>query len=213
MHDNRRLVEERIRRELNERLRPALHAERHPFVIEAWSVPGEPVAYAEAAAARYEPFALGGSWGRPWGTTWFRLSAVVPAAWVGRPVEAVIDLGFRWADPGFQAEGLVWTADGPLQGVHPRRTAVPLPEAKAGEAVELLVEAAANPSSPTFLPSPMGALDHRTRPAPLPPGHPGGAGGARPHGARAGVRRGGAGRDDAGAAAERPAPSAVAADA
>ncbi len=158
MHDNRRLVEERIRRELNERLRPAVHAERHPFVIEAWSVPGEPVAYAEAAAARYEPFALGGSWGRPWGTTWFRLFAVVPAAWVGRPVEAVIDLGFRWADPGFQAEGLIWTAEGPLQGVHPRRTAVPLPEAKAGEAVELLVEAAANPSFPTFLPSPMGAL-------------------------------------------------------
>ena len=43
MHDNRALVEQRIRRELDERLRPAVHAERVPFAIAAWSVPGEPV--------------------------------------------------------------------------------------------------------------------------------------------------------------------------
>jgi len=159
MHDNRALVEQRIRRELDERLRPAVHAQRVLLAISAWSVPGEPVPYAEAMAAGYEPFVLGGAWGRPWGTTWFRFTATVPEDWVGAAVEAVIDLGFRSADAGFQAEGLVWTDDGPLQGVHPRRTAVPLPDAKAGEPVEVVLEAAANPWFPSFRPSPMGALD------------------------------------------------------
>ena len=157
MHDNRELVEGRIRRELAERLRPAVHAERIPLQIEAWSAPGEPVPYAEAVAAPYEPFALGTRWGPPWGTTWFRLTATVPEAWVGRPIEAVIDLGFRAVEAGFQAEALVWTTDGPLQGVHPRRTAVPLPDAKPGESLQLLVEAAANPWFPGFVPSPMGS--------------------------------------------------------
>lgn len=158
MHDNRALVEQRIRRELDERLRPAVHAQRVPFAITAWSVPGEPVPYAEAMRARYEPFTLGAAWGRPWGTTWFRFTATVPEAWVGTAVEAVIDLGFRSADAGFQAEGLVWTDDGPLQGVHPRHTAVPLPDAKAGDPVEVVLEAAANPWFPSFRPSLMGSL-------------------------------------------------------
>jgi alpha-mannosidase len=159
MHDNGALVEQRIRRELDERVRPAVHAERVPFAIAAWSVPGEPVPHGEAMAAGYEHFPLGGAWGRPWGTTWFRFTATVPEAWVGAAVEAVIDLGFRDADAGFQAEGLVWTDDGPLQGVHPRRTAVPLPDAKAGEPLEVVLEAAANPWFPAFRPSPMGSLD------------------------------------------------------
>ena len=64
-------------------------------------------------------------------------------------MEAVIDLGFRSGDAGFQAEGLVWTDEGLLQGIHPRRTAVPLPDAKAGESVEVVLEAAANPWFPS----------------------------------------------------------------
>ena len=84
---------------------------------------------------------------------------------MGAVVEAVVDLGFRAADVGFQAEGLVWTDDGPLQGVHPRRTAVPLPEAKAGQPVEVVLEAAANPWFPSFRPSPMGS--RHAPPAPL----------------------------------------------
>src|SRR5262249_32666229 len=129
VHDNRSLVEQRIRRQLDERVRPAVHAERVPFTVTAWTAPGEPVPYAEAMAADYEPFAVGDAWGRPWGPTWFRCAATVPEAWLGSPIEAVIDLGFRSADAGFQAEGLAWTEDGPLQGVHPRRSAVPLPDA------------------------------------------------------------------------------------
>ena len=161
MHDNRELVEARLHRELTERLRPAVHRARVPLRVEAWSPPGEPVPYDVAAGAEYEPFEVGEAWGRPWGTTWFRLSGTVPDTWEAWPgqVEAVIDLGFRGADAGFQAEGLVWEGGAPLQGVHPRRTAVPLPAAARGQAIELMVEAAANPAFPDFRPSPMGAWD------------------------------------------------------
>src|SRR5262245_37668628 len=161
VHDNRELVEARLRRELVERLRPAIHRARMPLQVQAWSAPGEPVSHDVAVAAAFEPFEVGRPWGRPWGTTWFRLTGTVPEEWErwAGQVEAVIDLGFRGADAGFQAEGLVWARGRPLQGVHPRRTAVPLPTAVPGETIELLVEAAANPAFPDFRPSQMGAWD------------------------------------------------------
>ena len=110
-------------------------------------------------AQTFEPFRVGAAWGAPWGTTWFRFSGDVPAEWVGPRLEAVIDLGFGSRGAGFQAEGLVWTDDGPLQGIHPRRTAVRLPAATAGE-LTLVVEAAANPNLGVgFRPTPMGSRD------------------------------------------------------
>ena len=70
---------------------------------------------------------VGERWGPPWATTWFRFTGEVPATWSGRRVEALIDLGFRLDAPGFQCEGLVHDAKGrPVQGVHPRRHAVPV---------------------------------------------------------------------------------------
>ena len=76
-----------------------------------------------------------------------------------------MDLGFSESEPGFQAEGLVWTAEGRiLKAVEPRNQAVPLPSsspARSGAQVEVLVEAASNPHlleqmsfSPTRLGSP-----------------------------------------------------------
>ena len=132
MHDDHVLVEARIRRELMERVMPAMYWATIPFTVSAWDVPGEPVAHDEAVAATYRPFAVGQRWSRPWGTTWFRFDADVPPGWVGPQLEAVIDLGFHPDSAGFQAEGLVWEDGVPLQGVHPRRTGVPLPEAKPG---------------------------------------------------------------------------------
>ncbi|MBI4884861.1 MAG: alpha-mannosidase, partial [Actinobacteria bacterium] len=149
MHDNAPLVERRIRRELLERLLPAVYPSSRPLQVQAWEVPGEPVSFAEAAealATHGSPFAIGTRWGRPWGTTWFRFTGDVPADWVGDHLEAVIDLGFHPDSAGFQCEGLVWSASGePIQGIHPRRTAVPLPHAAAGT-VEIIVEAASNPA-------------------------------------------------------------------
>jgi alpha-mannosidase len=145
MHDDRELVEERIRRELTERVLPLVHPTRVPLEIEAGPSLDE-----------VAPFAIGQRWGPPWGTTWFRFTGEVPASWSGRRVEALIDLGFRLDTPGFQCEGLVRDGKGrPVQGIHPRRQAVPL-RGEPGP-VELVVEAAANPLLPQFRPSPLGS--------------------------------------------------------
>lgn len=151
MHDDRKLVEDRISRYLDHHLRPALYTARAALTVKAWHVPGEPVPVAEVLQvpeADYLPFAFGESWGGPWSTTWFRFSGQVPEQWAGKRVEAVIDLGFDPArGPGGQAEGLVHTLDGrAVHGLHPMNRAVLIAKsAEAGEQVDFLVEAAANP--------------------------------------------------------------------
>jgi alpha-mannosidase len=151
VHANRDLVEKRIQRELWERVLPLVHADRRPLTIDAGPDPDH-----------LEPFEAGSSWGAPWATTWFRLTGNIPEHWVGRRVEAVIDLGFHQRAAGFQCEGLVVDlhADGsfrPLQGIHPRRTNYTV-DAVAGP-VTLDVEAASNPMFPQFTPSKLGSPD------------------------------------------------------
>ncbi len=157
MHDDRTMVEARLHRVLNERIRPAMRSARVPLTVTAWDAPGEPVPVEEALAAPFAPFPVGGAWGRPWGTTWFRMEGRVPAEWAGRRVEAVLNLGFGNA-PGFQSEGLLWVErDGrhvPWRGLHPFNHDVPVADpARGGEAVTYLLEAAANPSLVSHRPS------------------------------------------------------------
>jgi alpha-mannosidase len=160
MHDDRRLVEERLERALRERIRPATYAATVPLQLAVWRVPGEPVPATEALTAGYEPFATGTRWGAPWSTSWFRATGAVPAEWAGRRVEAVIDLGFVGDWPGNQAEALVHDLDGrPIKGVAPRNQYVPIANpARGGEQVDLLIEAAANPDilAGGFVPTPLG---------------------------------------------------------
>ncbi|MFD3496737.1 alpha-mannosidase [Streptomyces sp. NPDC058676] len=160
MHDERRRIEERVERVHTQRIKPAIYAATVPFDVEAWQAPGEPVPFAEAAAAPYEPFAMDTSWGPPWGTTWFRMRGQVPAEWAGKRVEAVIDLGFVGDWPGNQAEALVHLTDGtPLKAVNPLNQYVPIANpATGGETIDYLVEAASNPdiladnfSAPTLM--------------------------------------------------------------
>jgi alpha-mannosidase len=151
VHADRDLVEKRIQRELWERVLPLVHPHQRPLTIEA----GPDLRH-------LEPFEKGSSWGAPWATTWFRLSGEIPAAWAGRRVEAVIDLGFHQRAAGFQCEGMVVDVrdDGsfaPRQGIHPRRTNYAV-DAVAGP-VTLHVEAASNPMFPQFTPSPLGSPD------------------------------------------------------
>jgi alpha-mannosidase len=147
MHDDITLTVGRVTRVLTERIWPAVHAVSVPFVVESRALSGEPVPPAEGLALDYEPYAVGSPWGPAWGTTWFRLTTHVPAAWARRRVEAVVDLGFDVAEPGFQCEGLVYRADGsPVKAVNPRNHwALVTPDATGGEQVELYVEAASNP--------------------------------------------------------------------
>ncbi|WP_344296682.1 alpha-mannosidase [Agromyces neolithicus] len=146
MHDDHALVEKRIERFVAERLTPAVYRARVSAHVEFWEVPGEPVAFAEAAAASFAPIAPGTPWGRPWGTTWFRVSGEVPNGWAdidGVRPELVVDLGFTAAQPGFQAEALAWSTDGTvIKAVEPRNRAVPVP---ASGAFQLYLEGASNP--------------------------------------------------------------------
>ncbi|MFB7245781.1 alpha-mannosidase [Streptomyces populi] len=148
MHDDRSLVEARLERALRQFLRPAQYGDRVPLTLSVWHVPGEPVPVGQALQASYEPFTTGTLWGKPWSTSWFRIEGRVPEEWAGRPVEVVIDPGFTGDGPGFQAEGLLYdTAGVPLKGIHPRNRHLTVgAPADGGEAVRLLLEAAANPA-------------------------------------------------------------------
>jgi alpha-mannosidase len=148
MHDRRHEISARLERVLDDRLRPAVHTAVAPLDIGFWDVPpaedgrvGEPVPFAVAVRAAYRPGRVGDLWGPAWGTTWFHLTATVPEA--GGPFEAVVDLGWTSAQPGFQAEGLVHDASGRVvKGLNPRTPWIPV---TPGSRAEWYVEAAANP--------------------------------------------------------------------
>jgi alpha-mannosidase len=147
VHDDRVLLEQRISRELVERVLPLVHRDVRPLRIEAGPSLDE-----------LNPFAVGERWGAPWATTWFCFTGEVPPAWAGQRVEAVLDLGFDPDAAGFQCEGLVVDAAGcPVQGIHPRRTNLAV-EARPGP-VAIALEAASNPSFPQFRPSVLGSLE------------------------------------------------------
>ncbi|MEU5434305.1 glycoside hydrolase family 38 C-terminal domain-containing protein [Streptomyces sp. NPDC020719] len=147
MHDDRNLVEARLKRVLDERIRPAVYPESVPLQVAVWHAPGEPVPVAEGLAGVPEPIAVGDAWGAPWGTSWFRVTGTVPQEWAGRTVEAILDLGFDENMPGFQCEGLVYRPDGtPVKGLNPRNQWVRVGAPVAGgEEVRLHIEAASNP--------------------------------------------------------------------
>lgn len=161
MHDDRSLIESRLRRVLDERVVPAVYPRSAPLEAGIWNAPGEPVPVSEGLAAPREPLAAGDRWGAPWGTSWITVRGTVPAEWAGETVEAIVDLGFDPNMPGFQCEGLVYRSDGsPVKGLNPNNQWVRVAdEAAGGEQVELHVEAAANPvilDYHPFLPTELG---------------------------------------------------------
>ncbi len=171
MQDDDDLTARRAFRVLEERIRPAVHSASIPLAAAWCPLPGEPIPPAAGLALAYEDYAVGTPWGPAWSTAWFRLHGRVPAEWAGRRVEAVIDLGFDPALTGFQCEALAYRADGsPVKGVNPRNQWVPVAaEAEGGEAVELYLEAAANPvllGAHPFLPTREGDL-RTSSPEPL----------------------------------------------
>ncbi|MEU7040874.1 glycoside hydrolase family 38 C-terminal domain-containing protein [Streptomyces varsoviensis] len=161
MHNDRSITEARLKRVLDERIRPALYPESVPLTVGVWNAPGEPVPVEEGIAAARTPIEVGSPWGPPWGTSWFTVTGTVPAAWAGRTVEAVLDLGFDENMPGFQCEGLIYRPDGtPVKGLNPRNQWVRIgAPAEGGEKVELHIEAASNPvllDYHPFLPTELG---------------------------------------------------------
>jgi alpha-mannosidase len=138
----------RITRVLNDFVRPRRRGPSVPVDVAAYHVHGEPVAPAVAFDADYQPFPVGGSWGPPWDTTWFRLRGRIPSEWAGREVALGFTIG-NAGSTGFGAEALVWRDGRPVQGLSPNHREYLLSTSAAGgEGIELFVEAAANPRSP-----------------------------------------------------------------
>ncbi|WP_372983758.1 alpha-mannosidase [Microbacterium sp.] len=147
MYQDAELLKKRIDRFVRERLQPASEIASSPSTLTAWEVPDEPVPFSAVPLDQFEPFRNGTPWGKTWGTTWFRVTGVVPAEWDANveDVELKIDLGFLPAQTGFQAEGLVWSPDGTiLKALEPRNDYVRI-LAKPGESFDVFVEAASNP--------------------------------------------------------------------
>ncbi|MGL3805283.1 alpha-mannosidase [Paeniglutamicibacter sp. R2-26] len=147
MHEQTSLTIGRARRVLEERIRPAIHSNHLPADVSFHELPSEPIPAHEGLALDYAPFRVGSTWGAAWGTTWFKVRADVPAAWSGKRVELLVDLGFDISKTGFQCEGLVYRPDGSsIKSLNPRNQWVPVAEsASGGEEVLLYIEAASNP--------------------------------------------------------------------
>ncbi|MCS3782022.1 alpha-mannosidase [Tsukamurella ocularis] len=150
MHDDRRLTEERLDRFTREFLNGAVYSHSAPVTVTAWAAPGEPVPFAEAVAQEYTAITPGTPWGAPWSTLWLHVTGHAPPDWSDltgsdgavHSLELRVELGFT-GGPGFNAEGLVYRADGTVvKGISPFNAYVPL---KPGESVDLYIEAAANP--------------------------------------------------------------------
>ncbi len=125
----------------SEVLLPQVHPLREPLEIGMWQPKGTGLetahpTLADARRATYRKVALGLRWGPVWSTAWFRLRGRVPAAMKGHRV------ALRFS-PG--TEATLWRDGVPFQGFDPYRDLAFLhDEAKGGEKVELLVEAACN---------------------------------------------------------------------
>lgn len=148
----------RVRRVLDEMVRPAVLGARVPFHVDATPERPDAVGHDAAHHEPIHPFAIGEPWGRAWHTRWFRLRGTVPAGWAPGSVVAHVDLGFSAAQPGFQAEGLVWRNGRVLHAVQPDRRLVHLDDATGLVPVELWIEAVAYPwvFEHGFRPTPVG---------------------------------------------------------
>ncbi|MEZ5144417.1 MAG: glycoside hydrolase family 38 C-terminal domain-containing protein [Acidimicrobiales bacterium] len=151
-----------IDRVLDQVVKPARWPRTQPVTISARHLHGEPLPYEAAVAGTFEAFAEGDPWGPAWDTTWFHVTGHVPTDWAGEDVVLAVHLGYG-GGVGFGAEGQVWVDGRPTQGISPnhREVRVAAP-AVGGEAIDLYIEAAANPPAdradpgPLLLPDPHG---------------------------------------------------------
>ena len=78
MHDDRVLIENRLRRAVRDRIKPALYGAAAPLSVSVWHAPAEPVSFDEATSQTFTEAAVGEEWGRAWATSWWRFSGAVP---------------------------------------------------------------------------------------------------------------------------------------
>lgn len=145
---------QRLRRLLNQRVRPLIVTAAQPMTVEATAESFDIVSFDEASSLTRRPFSIGEAWGRPWHTTWFKMMAnlspdvtSVLAVSPHSQLVAHVDLGFTGRGDGFQVEGMAWFNGSRVQAVQPDRRLIPLSlsnDSKSNK-IELWVEAAATP--------------------------------------------------------------------
>ena len=136
---------QRAQRLLSQRIRPHILSSEVAMGVEAIDEAFDAPSHAEAVRASRRPVAPGTPWGRPWHTTWFRLSHTVDERHAGRRLVASIDIGFNGRYDGFQAEAIAWMDGRIVHAVQPDRRLVDLGERSIGDVVEIWIEAAATP--------------------------------------------------------------------
>ncbi|WP_198664441.1 alpha-mannosidase [Jiangella endophytica] len=134
----------RVRRLVEETLRPAMNASALRVPVSMWETAGEPVSWRVAVSQDFLPIEKGEAWGRPWGTAWFRLDLGEGDG--SSPTELVVDLGFDHDRPGFQSEATAWDDRGRiLKAVEPMNARIRL-VAKKDPPGPIYLEASANPN-------------------------------------------------------------------
>ncbi len=156
MQKHPELTLKRLQKAIDTDFLPLIHNETVPLELASFKVlgDGEPIAPEQAFTADYEAFQLGGTWGQPWSTTWFRLNGQVPAGWTGKTVSVLFDYTVDTIrdEEGFTAEGLAFWNGKPFAAINRNRNDLRLFKvAEGGETVEVFLEMAANGEDPDFM--------------------------------------------------------------
>src|SRR5207248_2470750 len=116
-------------------LEPAIYPIRAPLAAAVLQTPDR-IHVDEARRGPFTPVALGWRWGPVWSTAWFRVMGTVPESMRGRRVVLRFSTG---------TEALLWDDQTPAQGLDANRDAALLFDpARAGEPIDLMIEAACN---------------------------------------------------------------------
>lgn len=137
------LLDRRIEK-LKMRLENCFYTDRHPLKAE-YMKSAEPLPFAATKKGKFKPVTVGTEWGERWDCAWFRFSGRVPAAFKGKTVVALLDVGGEGCLYNDKGEPVLGLTNGAAYGDYFSKRRVQVAKrAKGGESVRLLVDGAAN---------------------------------------------------------------------
>ncbi|NJL72935.1 MAG: hypothetical protein HC888_15985, partial [Candidatus Competibacteraceae bacterium] len=143
MNGNRQIYIKRIT-QFRDRVLANRYQGSSPLAPNSCGTKDTPIPLASLPKLSFKKIDVGETWAQLWGCGWFRFTGTVPAEFAGREIVALLDIG---------GEGCVFVNGTPEQGITVKREPDAFIQkrrvhlsssAKAGEAVEILVEAGAN---------------------------------------------------------------------
>jgi alpha-mannosidase len=146
MLKHRELTEQRIR-QTGRRIEKLIY--REPVELEGSYLPSdEPLSWEQVQDLEFKPIKTGEVWGQDFSCAWFRFSGTTPKTMAGCQVVALIDLDGEaclYDDKGVPVQGLTATYDDQHNGLlGPKREIKLFEKARAGQPVNLLLDAGAN---------------------------------------------------------------------